>query len=222
MSFPGALAWPFLYPWPQRPAGLIETAFDELAQALEADLRLPSTDAGVDVCFELHPGEDLFDGVTFEMFLERVGNHPRCAINYDPSHFVLQQLDYLEFIDIYHERIKAFHVKDAEFNPTGRQGVYGGYQSWVEPRRPLPLARRRPGRLRRDLLEARAVRLRRLGGARVGVLPQAPRARRRRRRAVHPRHIIRVTEKAFDDFAGGAQRPAAAAPHARRLSETAR
>ena len=58
------------------------------------------------------------------MFLERVGNHPRCCINYDPSHFVLQQLDYLEFIDIYHERIKAFHVKDAEFNPTGRQGVY--------------------------------------------------------------------------------------------------
>ena len=93
------------------------------------------------------------------MLLERVGNHPRCGINYDPSHFVLQCLDYLEFIDIYHERIFAFHVKDAEFNPTGRQGVYSGYQPLGEPRRPLPLARRRPGRFRRRLLEARPVRL---------------------------------------------------------------
>ena len=86
---------------------------------------------GVDLCFEIHPGEDLHDGVTFEMFLDRLGGHKRCNINYDPSHFLLQQLDYLEFIDIYHERIKAFHVKDAEFNPTGRQGVYSGYQGWV-------------------------------------------------------------------------------------------
>jgi sugar phosphate isomerase/epimerase len=45
---------------------------------------------------------------------------------------VLQQLDYLQFIDIYHERICAFHVKDAEFNPTGRQGVYSGFQNWTQ------------------------------------------------------------------------------------------
>lgn len=37
-------------------------------------------------------------------------------INYDPSHFLLQQMDYLAFSDLYHGRIKAFHVKDAEFN----------------------------------------------------------------------------------------------------------
>jgi len=86
---------------------------------------------GVDVCYEIHPGEDMFDGATFEMFLAAVKNHKRCCINYDPSHFVLQHLDYLAFIDIYHERIKAFHVKDAEFNPDGRQGVYSGFQPWV-------------------------------------------------------------------------------------------
>ena len=131
VTFSGALAWPYIYPWPQRPAGLIETAFEELAARwrpiLEAFERV-----GVDLCFEIHPGEDLHDGVTFEMFLERTGNHRRCNILYDPSHFVLQQLDYLEFIDLYHERIKMFHVKDAEFRPTGRQGVYGGYQAWVK------------------------------------------------------------------------------------------
>jgi sugar phosphate isomerase/epimerase len=130
VTFSGALAFPYLYPWPQRPVGLIETGFDELAKRWKPIFDY-ADEQGVDVSFELHPGEDLHDGVTFEMLLERVGNHKRCGINYDPSHFILQQLDYLEFIDIYHERITAFHVKDAEFNPTGRQGVYGGFQGWV-------------------------------------------------------------------------------------------
>nr|WP_314626774.1 sugar phosphate isomerase/epimerase [uncultured Janthinobacterium sp.] len=131
VTFSGALAWPYLYPWPQRPAGLVEMAFAELARRW-----LPILDAfdaaGVDLCYELHPGEDLHDGVTFERFLAAVNDHPRASILYDPSHFVLQQLDYLAFIDIYHARIKAFHVKDAEFRPDGRQGVYGGYSDWQD------------------------------------------------------------------------------------------
>ena len=130
VTFSGAFAWPYVYPWPQRPPGLIETAFDELAKRWKPILDV-FDDAGIDLCFELHPGEDLHDGISFEMFLDRLGGHKRCNILFDPSHFVLQQLDYLEFIDIYHERIKMFHVKDAEFRPSGRQGVYGGYQPWI-------------------------------------------------------------------------------------------
>ena len=127
-SFSGALAWPYMYPWPQRPAGLVETAFDELAKRWRPLLDL-AEENGVDICYEIHPGEDLHDGVTFEMFLERVNNHARAKMLYDPSHYVLQCLDYLDNLDIYADRIGMFHVKDAEFNPTGRQGVYGGYQS---------------------------------------------------------------------------------------------
>src|SRR5918996_3573343 len=130
-TFSGALAWPYLYPWPQRPAGLVDTAFDELATRWRPILDAFDA-AGVDVCYELHPGEDLHDGATFERFVDAVGGHPRACINYDPSHFLLQQLDYLAFIDLYHERIKAFHVKDAEFNPTGRIGVYGGFAFLVD------------------------------------------------------------------------------------------
>jgi sugar phosphate isomerase/epimerase len=131
VGFSGALAWPFLYPWPQRPAGLIETAFKELARRWKPILNV-FDEHGVDYCYELHPGEDLFDGSTFEMFVDYLKGHKRACINYDPSHFVLQQLDYLAFIDLYHDRIKAFHVKDAEFNPTGRQGVYSGYAGWAD------------------------------------------------------------------------------------------
>ncbi len=130
VTFSGALAWPYVYPYPQRPAGLVEMAFEELARRWKPILDIYD-ECGVDLGYEIHPGEDLFDGASFELFLAAVDNHKRCKINYDPSHFVLQHLDYLEFIDIYHERICAFHVKDAELNPTGRQGVYSGYQSWV-------------------------------------------------------------------------------------------
>lgn len=202
VSFPGALAWPYAYPWPQRPEGLIEMAFTELAKRWKPLLDA-FDDAGVDVGFEIHPGEDVFDGATFEMFLDKLKGHPRCQINYDPSHFVLQCLDYLDFIEIYHERICAFHVKDAEFNPTGRQGVYSGFQSWVN----------------------RAGRFRSLGDGQVdfsSIFSQLA-AHDYESWAViewecclkHPEdgaaegapfirdHIIRVTETAFDDFAGG-------------------
>src|SRR6202451_3860200 len=39
VTFSGALAWPFLYPWPPLPAGLIEAGFDELARRLKPMLR---------------------------------------------------------------------------------------------------------------------------------------------------------------------------------------
>ena len=136
-TFSGALAWPFFYPWPQRPAGLIDEAFAELGRRWLPILDA-FEDAGVDVCYELHPGEDLHDGATFERFLSAVGGHKRANILYDPSHMILQQMDYLGFLDLYHERVRAFHVKDAEYRPSARSGVYGGYQAWID----------RPGRFR--------------------------------------------------------------------------
>ncbi len=201
-TFSGALAWPFMYPWPQRPAGLVEMAFKELADRWKPILNV-FDENGVDVCYEIHPGEDLHDGVTFERFLEATGNHERVKILYDPSHFVLQQLDYLQYIDIYHEHIRMFHVKDAEFNPTGRSGVYGGYQSWID----------RPGRFRS------------LGDGQVdfssvfskltqydfdgwAVVEWECAMKHPEQGALEgadfvSNHIITVTEKAFDDFAGG-------------------
>ena len=130
-TFSGSLAWPYFYPWPPHNQVLLEEAFSELAGRW-----LPILDCfdehGVDLCFEIHPGEDLHDGATFERFLTRVDNHPRCNILFDPSHLRLQHMDYLAFIDRYHSRIKAFHVKDAEFAINGRSGVYGGYQNWAD------------------------------------------------------------------------------------------
>ena len=203
VTFSGALAWPYLYPWPQRPAGLVETAFAELAKRW-----LPILDAfdaaGVDVCYELHPGEDLHDGVTFERFLAAVNDHPRASILYDPSHFVLQQLDYLAFIDIYHVRIKAFHVKDAEFRPNGRQGVYGGYGDWQD----------RAGRFRSlgdGQIDFKAIfsKMAQYDFPGWAVLEwecclKHPEDGAAEGACFIREHIIHVAEHAFDDFAGSA------------------
>ena len=205
-SFTGALAWPYLYPWPQRPAGLVEAAFDELAKRWRPIFDA-FDDAGCNVAFELHPGEDVFDGATFEMLLERVHNHPRCCINYDPSHFLLQQLDYLEFIDFYHERISSFHVKDAEFRPTGKQGVYSGYQPWLQ----------RAGRFRSlgdGQVDFKAIfsKLAQYDFSGWAVLEWECCLKHPEQGAAEGStfirdHIIRVTEKAFDDFAGAETNP---------------
>lgn len=127
----GGLAWHMMYPWPQRPSGLIEMAFEELYRRWEPVLDA-AKERGLTIAFELHPGSDLYDGATFEMFLEVANQHEAACLNYDPSHFLLQQMDYCAFIQLYGERIRAFHVKDAEFRPDGRTGVYGGYQSWAQ------------------------------------------------------------------------------------------
>ncbi len=201
VTFPGALVWPYLYPWPQRPAGLVEQGFEELGKRWKPILDVYE-DQGVYCCYELHPGEDLFDGATFERFLEVTDEHPRACINYDPSHFVLQCLDYVQFIDYYHERIKAFHVKDAEFNPDGKQGVYSGYQSWVN----------RAGRFRSlgdGQVDFSAIfsKLSQYGYDSWAVLEWECCIKSSEQGAAEgsefiAQHIIQVTEKAFDDFAG--------------------
>jgi len=202
VTFSGALIWQTMYPWPQRTAGLVDQAFEELAKRWTPILNAYD-EAGVDLCYEIHPGEDLHDGVTFERFLEATNNHARCNMLYDPSHFVLQQLDYLQHIDIYHDKIKMFHVKDAEFNPTGRSGVYGGYQDWAD----------RPGRFR-SLGDGQVdfasifTKLSRYGFDGWAVMEwecfiKSPEQGAAEGAPFITEHIIEVTQKTFDDFAGG-------------------
>ncbi len=198
----GGLLWHMIYPWPQRPEGIVDQSFTELAKRWRPLLNM-ADEHGITFGYELHPGSDLYDGATYEMFLNKVDNHPAACLTYDPSHFVLQQLDYLQFIQLYGDRIRAFHVKDAEFNPTGRVGVYGGYQSWV----------------------GRAGRFRSLGDGQVDfkrvftLLTEAgydgwailewecciksPEQGAREGAPFIKAHIIETTEVAFDDFAKG-------------------
>ena len=201
-TFSGALLWHTWHPWPQAPKGLVEMGFEELAKRWVPILNV-FDENGVDICYEIHPGEDLHDGVTFERFLKASNNHRRAKILYDPSHFVLQQMDYLKYIDYYHEYIKMFHVKDAEYTPSGKSGVYGGYQEWID----------RPGRFRSlgdGQVDFKSIfsKLTQYGFSGWAVLEwecciKSPEQGAKEGSKFIKDHIIEISDKTFDDFAGG-------------------
>jgi sugar phosphate isomerase/epimerase len=200
VTFSGSLLWHTVYPWPQRSKGLVDAGFKELAKRWLPILNVFDKQ-GVDLCYEVHAGEDLHDGITFERFLDATGKHPRVNLLYDPSHFILQQLDYIQYIDHYHSFIKMFHVKDAEYNPTGKCGVYGGYQDWGD----------RPGRFRSlgdGQVDFKRIfsKLAQYGYPGWAVLEWECCIKHPEQGAAEGAkfikdHIIRVTDKAFDDFA---------------------
>tara|TARA_B100001057_G_scaffold132365_1_gene131663 strand:- start:8971 stop:10023 length:1053 start_codon:yes stop_codon:yes gene_type:complete len=200
-SFSGSLLFHTMYPWPQRPKGLVEAGFKELAKRWTPILD-HCKDKGVEVCYEIHPGEDIHDGISYERFLKVTNNHSAVKILYDPSHFILQQLDYLQFIDFYHENIRMFHVKDAEFNPTGKSGVYGGYEDWIN----------RPGRFRSlgdGQIDFKSIfsKLSQYDFDGWAVLEwecciKSPEQGAKEGVKFITDHIIQVTEQTFDDFAG--------------------
>ena len=118
----------------------------------------------------------------------------------------MQQLDYCAFIELYGKRISGFHVKDAEFRPSGRVGVYGGYQPWAK----------RAGRFRSLgdgqvdfkrvftlLTEAGSTAGRSWNGSAASRAPSRARAKAPRS---SPGTSSRPTDVAFDDFAGGSRR----------------
>lgn len=197
----GGLAWLMMYPWPQRPEGIVEEAFDELARRWRPVLDL-AEENGITFGYELHPGSDLFDGATYEMFLEKTDNHPAACLTFDASHLLLQQLDYLDFIKRYGDRIRAFHVKDAEFQPNGRVGVYGGFQPW----------QKRAGRFRSlgdgqvDFKRIFTL-LTEMGYDGWAIMEweccvKSPEQGAREGAPFIRQHIIESTQHAFDDFAG--------------------
>lgn len=88
-------------------------------------------EAGIDLCFDLHPGGDLRDGATIEQFVDATNHHPRLRILFNPAFLFMQQIDYLEFLDHYHALIAAFHAQDAEICVPGYCGFVGNYDSWI-------------------------------------------------------------------------------------------
>ena len=203
----GGFLWPFVYPWPQRPKGLVEQATEELVKRWKPVLDF-ARDNDVSFSYEPHPASDIMDGLSFERFREATGNNEAVCLIYDPSHFVLQALDYLEFIRIYAEFIRSFHVKDAELRCDGRVGVYGGYAEWNQ----------RAGRFRSlgdgqvDFSRIFTLLTELLAEEVVAVLEWECCVKDKVQGAIEgapfiEQNIIQVATTAFDDFAGGKTDP---------------
>jgi sugar phosphate isomerase/epimerase len=84
---------------------------------------------------EVHPSEIAYDYWTAKRTLEAIGHRKSFGINFDPSHFMWQQLDPVAFVLDFADHIFHVHVKESITNLDGRNGVLGSHRPWADPRR---------------------------------------------------------------------------------------
>ncbi|MBL7111044.1 MAG: sugar phosphate isomerase/epimerase [Bacteroidales bacterium] len=126
-GFTGSPIWHMQYPFPPIPAEMIDQGFEEFASRWTPILD-EFQKAGVKFGLEVHPTEIAFDIASAERALKALNNHPAFGFNYDPSHFVYQGVDYIEFIYRFCEKIFHVHIKDSKFSEVPTEaGVFGGH-----------------------------------------------------------------------------------------------
>jgi sugar phosphate isomerase/epimerase len=90
---------------------------------------------GVRFAHEVHPSEIAYDYWTTRKTLDALGNRPAFGLNWDPSHFVWQDLDPVGFILDFADRIYHVDCKDTKKRFDGRNGRLGSHLAWADPRR---------------------------------------------------------------------------------------
>ena len=148
VGFTGSPIWHAAYAFPPLTAGQVDAGYADFARRW-TDI-LAAFDAA-DVCFalEVHPTEIAFDVASTRRTLAAVGNDPRFGLNFDPSHFGYQGVDYLGFLREFGQRLYNVHVKDVWWSQSPAEcGVFGGHVDFGAPGRFWDF--RSPGRGRID------------------------------------------------------------------------
>jgi sugar phosphate isomerase/epimerase len=134
-GFTGSSIWPLLYAFPPVSGAMIDAGFKDFGRRWKPILD-EFQKAGVKFALEVHPTEIAFDIVSAERAIEAVDGHPAFGFNYDPSHLGYQGVDYVAFIERFHDRIFHVHMKDVAWRQTpGPSGVFGGHLTFGDARR---------------------------------------------------------------------------------------
>lgn len=134
-GFTGSSIWDCAYPFPMVTPDMIQAGYDDFAYRWIPILDV-FEDQGVDFALECHPGEIAFDIRSAQRAIKAVKEHKRFGFNYDPSHFVYQNVDYLGFIRKFGDRIFHVHMKDASVSPVPMPvGIFGGHVDFGDPDR---------------------------------------------------------------------------------------
>jgi len=133
-GFTGHSAWADIYDFPP---GMV--ASTQAAYRLFGDRMTPVLDVfgelGIRYALEVHPTEIGYDINTFGAALDAVKRHPAFGVNHDPSHLIPQNIDPVDFILAFPDRIFNMHAKDSKVHDTGRQGIYGSHLTFGDQRR---------------------------------------------------------------------------------------
>ena len=133
-GFTGSTVWPMLYHFPPTPPELIDAGYREFAQRWNPIMDV-FDEVGVRFGLEVHPTEIAYDIITSELTLAAIDRRPAFGFNFDPSHFVHQMFDPVNFINAFSDRIYHVHVKDSRVSLNGTTGILCSHLQFGDHRR---------------------------------------------------------------------------------------
>ncbi|MEC9129038.1 MAG: sugar phosphate isomerase/epimerase family protein [Actinomycetota bacterium] len=134
VGFTGSSIWHTVAMFPPVPAEMIERGYQDFADRWNPILDV-FDDEGVRFAHEVHPSEIAYDYWTTKRSLEAIGHRPAFGLNFDPSHFMWQDLDPVGFLWDFQDRIYHVHLKESRKQLDGRNGRLGSHLPWADPRR---------------------------------------------------------------------------------------
>jgi sugar phosphate isomerase/epimerase len=134
-GFTGSSIWKYVAMFPPATEAMVDAGYADFADRWNPVLDV-FDEVGVRFAHEVHPSEIAYDYWTTQRALEAIGHRTAFGLNWDPSHFVWQDLDPVGFLWDYRERIYHVHCKDSRRQVgDGRNGRLGSHLPWADPRR---------------------------------------------------------------------------------------
>jgi sugar phosphate isomerase/epimerase len=134
VGFTGSSIWHTVAMFPPVPPAMIERGYADFAERWNPILDV-FDEAGVRFAHEVHPSEIAYDYWTTVRTLEAIGHRPAFGLNFDPSHFIWQDLDPVAFLWDFKDRIYHVDCKESRKQLNGRNGRLGSHLPWADPRR---------------------------------------------------------------------------------------
>ena len=120
-GFTGSSIWITVASFPPVPPEMIAAGYADFAERWGPIIDVFEAE-GVRFAHEVHPSEIAFDYWTTKATLDAIGNRPGFGLNFDPSHFIWQDLDPVAFLLEFRDRIYHVDCKDSVRHLDGRNG----------------------------------------------------------------------------------------------------
>src|SRR5579875_211639 len=118
IGFTGSSIWITLAGFPPVPPEMIEAGYRDFAERWHPIIDV-FDEVGVRFALEVHPSEIAYDYWTARRTLDAIDHRPGFGLNFDPSHFMWQDLDPVAFLDDFRDRIYNVHCKESKRQLNG-------------------------------------------------------------------------------------------------------
>jgi len=135
IGFTGSSIWKYVAMFPPVADAWVEEGYEDFANRWNPIIDVYDS-VGVKFAHEVHPSEIAYDYWTTVKTLEAIDHRPGFGLNFDPSHFVWQELDPVGFLFDFSDRIYHVDCKDTKVRiGNGRNGRLSSHLPWADLRR---------------------------------------------------------------------------------------